>query len=167
MCIFKISTNFCCNYILVKVNMSLPMSNSNYPAVQISLVCCKERKVKERENVRLSAAPVFPLKDFPLKRTESLMRGLFPHYLLLDSKKFLLTSNSNSFILTALFDCLFLYKKQFCSSLTLPNKIKINLKKIFNKLLLLSKVKKTRWPYKKLFPCSVNFVNCCICVIKQ
>lgn len=97
LCIFEISANFCCNCILVKVNMSLPMSNSNYPAEQISLVCCKERKVKEGENVRLSAAPAFPLKDFPLKRTESLMRGLFPHYLLLDSKKFLLTSNSNSF----------------------------------------------------------------------
>lgn len=68
---FKMLNKCCYNYILVEVNMSSPRSNSNYSAVQTRSVCCKERKVKERATVSLSAAPAFPLKDFPLKCTKA------------------------------------------------------------------------------------------------
>lgn len=52
LCIFKIFNKSCFNYILGKVNKSLPLSNSNYSAVQIGLVFAKKEKWK-KETARL------------------------------------------------------------------------------------------------------------------
>lgn len=83
--------------------MSLTQSISNYDAEQTRLVCGKERKLKERQILSLSAAPAFPLKDHwnTLKPSRVHLFTLFAAGL----QKFLLTSNNKSLILTLLFVC--------------------------------------------------------------